>query len=788
METGGEKFKTKRLLSISQPELDTSDVFDIPSPPPVAANHLESGFSALNQRQPSVSSNTHAGTQEPLKGFDQADVPDEAPKAPIATIPELQMGTAASSEESISAHENVAQSGLTPTATAHTENQIPPFDPADQPQVHLDPPGHTGADSESAAPTIVPQNNIHQRSATTGPSCDASVREKTSHDQLETPDAGGSLLGQPRTAGVSSTPDAAIVPEPRHQAVNARPEAGSASAPGEISAPEAVPPSTGSRKKSPHLVNQDEVYGALYDTLFPQSFTSEVLSSLSTPPPQNFTENQQSKTIVWTVDEYRTETSTPTHPGQSARPAAGRGDPIDPYADRVSVSGGSRLTSYQTEAEPSRGTDIHSRAPPSSQAWCFVNSGAGKQSEAASCLPEGPLLRSQLTGATPSTVLQIAAPPVSDYGTAPGRDVRVTESVPALTRARNGVGDQLSSRAVPPSPAPENKTAGIPEWKPQTPAPPGDMDRFLSPTYLSVGSDDGSAVDIYYSAEEDNTESGDDEMYTIDEGGVLMGDGGTTVGLHRELVQQGDFSASDVSDRAEGTFRGILMQKSLGEKNEEGQARGHGPEAHLQDNNKLLEAMAQVEGEGTETREKLLAKPVLQVIELAECGTVPPSAEKCGRLEDSKLIWARKLETEEPPNRKQHSLRQPLDYLSDDVTQEVVTTSKSATAEKQVSIVAEADKSSEDSRHTYGHCVTSAAADPVALVTGSLTHTGSTAEHNRLPQSAEWVDTITRSTGRSRNLELEAQLHLTDTHRTAAAPLSGSQELPAGAQLDPSRG
>lgn len=776
---------------MSQPELDTGDVFDIPSPPPVAANHFESGFFALNQPQPSASSSTPAGTQEPLRGLDHADDPDEAPKAPIAAIPELQMGTAASSEDTIPAHEKVAQSGLAPKATAGTENQTPPIGPADRPPVHLDPPGHTGADSESAALTIVPQNDVLQRSATTGTFSDVSIRGETSHDQLEPPDAGGSLSGPPHTAAVASTPDAAVVPEPGHQAVDSGAEAGSASARGEISAPDAAPPSAGRRKKSPCLVNQDEVYGALYDSLFPQSFTSEVLSSLSTPPPQIFTEDQRSKTIVRTVVDYRTETSTLTHPGQSARPAAGRDDPVDPYADRVSVSGGSSRTSYQTEAEPSRGADIHSRAPPASR---FESRGGGQQLEAASCPSEGPWLRSKLTGAPPSTVLHTAAPPASDYGTAPGGDAPVTQSVPALTRARHGVGDQLGSRAAPPSSAPENKTARTPEWKPQTPAPPGDMDGFLSPTYLSVGSDDGSAVDIYYSAEEDNSESGDDEMYTMDEGGALMADGVTAVGLHRELVQQGHFPARDVSARAEGTFRGIIVRQSLGEKKEEGQARGPGPEAHLQDNDKLLEAMAQVEGEAAEKREeKLPAKPVLQGADpAAVCESVPPCAEQRGQLEDSQQIWARNVESEEPPKGGQRSLRQPLDYLtrdsgsSDDARQEVVTSAKSATAEKRLSIVAETEKSGEERQHTNGQCVTSA--DPMALVTGSSTHTGSTAEHNGLAQNAEWVDTITRSAGRSRNPEPEVQLHLTDTHQAAAAPLPGSPQLPAGAQPAPSGG
>lgn len=771
-ETGGDKFQTKKLLSLSQPELDTGEAFDIPSPPPVAANRFEPGFSALNQ--PSVSSHSHGGAQEPPLGFDHADVPDEAPKAPIATIPELQMGAAASSEESIPAGESAPQSGLTPAATAQTENQTTPIDPSERPQVDLDPSGHEAAVSESAVWATVPRIDVHGRSAATETSGDASLGGNASHDLPATPDTGGSVLA----SGLASTPDAAVVPEPLHQAADSRPEAGAASAPGEVSAPEAVPPSAVPHRKSPRPVNQDKVYGELYDSLFPHSFTSEVLSSLSSTPPQVFT--QRSQTIVRTVDEYRTETSTPTYP--SARSTAGRDEsPADPYADRISVSGGSRL-----EAEPSMGSDLHSRAPPSSLCSRFESAAGGEQPEPAGCLSEGPLLHSNLNEDTPSAVLQTAAPPVSADKTARGRDARVTQSVSALPPVRHVVRDQVSSQAVSLS-APENKTRRNPEWKIQTPAPPADMDGFVSPTYLSVGSDDGSAVDIYYSAEEDNSESADDEVYAVDEGGAQMGvGGGTTVASHEEPVRRRNFPARDVSDADEGMFSGMLARRG-GEKTGEGQARGYSSKAHLRVDEKFVKVIVRVEDEGMRTREeKLLAKPVLQGNNLAVCDPVPPSADKRGRLEDTQQIWAGKLETEESPKAEQRPFGQPLDYLSrkngPSERQEVIIIARSTTTAKQISIAAEAERSSD------GRSATGAGADAAALLAGSLTHTGSAAEHNTVPQRADWVDTITRSAGRSRNLEPEVQLHLTETQRTAAAPQSESPEQAAGAQPDPSRG
>lgn len=703
---GGDAFKTKRLLSLSQPELDTSDVFDIPSPPPVAANRFELGFSALKQPRPS-------GTQEPLEAFDHAGVADHAPTAPAATVPELQTATAASSEETLPAHEKAAQHALTPAAM---EEQATPIHPAERPQVDLDPLGHKGAVLEPAARTIDLQNDVLQRSAATEASCDASVRGEISHDLPEAPDTGGSQVGGPHTAGVASTP--------------------------------AAPPPAVSQKKSPRLANPDAVYGALSDSLFPQSFSSELLSSFST---------LQSKTVVRTVDAYRTETGTPAYLGQSLRPAAGGDGPGDP----VSVSGGSRLTSYRTEAEAFRGSGVHSRAPPPSLHSRFESTDGGKQAEASSWLSGRPLLHSSRQEDTP----RMAAPPVCGYGTAPGRDARVTDSVPPLTRVRRVVRDELSSRALSPSPAPEHKSVRNPEWKSRAPAPPGDMEGLLSPMYLSVGSDDGSAMDIYYSAEEDNAESDDEEMYTMDEGGAQMGNGVTTVG---ELVRPGDFSAG-----GEGKFRGMVVQKSGGEEKEEGQARGHSSEAQLQEDEPVLEVTARVEEEQPERRsEKLPTKPVLQGQKVEECDFVPPSAENCGQQ-----IWAREWETEEPPVGAQRSGSLPPAYLaqsseSGDARPEVIT-AKGPPAEQPASTVAQAEKSGEDGRRPP-----SAAADTSAPLT---------AQHNRVPQGSEWVDTITRSAGGGRNPESEEQLHLTDTHPAAAAPLSAGPELPAGARPDPSR-
>lgn len=679
-----DKLKMKRMLSVSQPELDTNDVFDIPSPPPVATNRFESSFPAVNR--------------PPLPPpFGHPDAPDEAPKAPIATIPELQMDAA--SEENVSARESVLQSSLmTPAATAQAGDESAPVCPADLPQVDLDPWGHGGAVVGSAMSAISQQDSVHQDSAPA--EC---IGGKPSDDQLETP---GAVTG-PFTAGVNATVDA----EPPHHAAVPRPQ------------------------KTPRLANPDQVYGALYDSLFPQSFTSEVLSSLSTPPPQVYSTAQLPQTVVRTIDQYRAEHTAPACPGL---PAAGGGeDPMDLYVDRVSVSGGSTRTSCQSEAGTNGGPDLQSSVPPSS-----LYATSGTQAEPAHNPPEGKLQPFNLKEDTPNTgLLIISAPPIFDHETAPGTEARFTDSVPTGTPVRDGVKDQVSSRTLCPSPVPHKKHA---RTQAEPPAAPGDMEGFLSPTYLSVGSEDGSILDIYYSAEEDE-DSGDDEMYVSDEGGVQMAGGGETGGVHGELWQRGGASWRD-----DGISRGTSAKNS-GEEEKDA--------ARPPDEGRSPEVMEQVKEEGKERREEtFLAKPVQQVNNLMVCDFAPPSTDTRRRPQDSQEIWASRVETGDPPSSERLSFRQPPPYLrqrqSYDPRQEVVLASRRAA---------------------------SAATDTVA----SMTHGGSAPEHNRLPQNAEWADTITASRGRVGN---QAAARLTDAQRTDTSAPPGGPERPAGARLEPCSG
>ena len=78
----------RKMFSSSQPELVYRKKFDIPSPPPVATEQSGSHFPLPDQSQSLVTVNPRP---EPPNVSDPFDVNGDLPKAPIASIPELQL-------------------------------------------------------------------------------------------------------------------------------------------------------------------------------------------------------------------------------------------------------------------------------------------------------------------------------------------------------------------------------------------------------------------------------------------------------------------------------------------------------------------------------------------------------------------------------------------------------------------------------------------------------------------------------------------------------------------------
>uniref|UniRef100_A0A8C7Z5C3 Beta/gamma crystallin 'Greek key' domain-containing protein n=1 Tax=Oryzias sinensis TaxID=183150 RepID=A0A8C7Z5C3_9TELE len=196
-------------------------------------------------------------------------------------------------------------------------------------------------------------------------------------------------------------------------------------------------------------------------------------------------------------------------------------------------------------------------------------------------------------GATPLSGGRPSAAPVSDYVTSQRTRGRV--AVP-ITQAER----RLPSPSQVAAPEASRKFLGLL-------AQMDACDRPLSPAYLSVGSDEGSAADVYYSAQEDNVEeSGDEEMFTLSERqDSFLGGGG---------------------EEAEANFSGILGMKQE-------KVKGQRSRNPLQNEGKFLlqhkvETVVQ-EGGGGGGGGELVAPPVLQV-NMTECESAPPSTELTG--------------------------------------------------------------------------------------------------------------------------------------------------------------
>ncbi|XP_036000710.1 LOW QUALITY PROTEIN: beta/gamma crystallin domain-containing protein 2 [Fundulus heteroclitus] len=163
----------------------------------------------------------------------------------------------------------------------------------------------------------------------------------------------------------------------------------------------------------------------------------------------------------------------------------------------------------------------------------------------------------------------------------------------------------LLRRSFPAESSPRDHRMNGQEGETQTqssPEPP-EPDRALSPAYLSLGSDEGST---YFSAQEDEPESGEEEM--LPEGGG---------------AQQGGAAHTCTQKTPEGqrSEDPLLLHRNfrLGPKPEEEESEP-----------------AQVRGEG------LLAAPVQQVNGPQECDSAPPSSDPAGEGKQ-----ARDVETEE---------------------------------------------------------------------------------------------------------------------------------------------
>ncbi|XP_044192441.1 uncharacterized protein crybg2 [Thunnus albacares] len=875
---------TKTMFSMSQPELETSNSFDIPSPPPVATNQLESNFPLPKQWQSSVTINTQPESQNPLtNSSDLLDVHQETQRAPIATIPELKLDDPGSPEEkeNIPVHDNSSKSDSDSSApmnhtdtTSAVNTQTTPSIPASRPAVMLDTSDHKVAVVDSVcASKILCDNDVPQQSNT---KTEISITESTnvtlSHHQPEASDTADSPTpsGEASLAYVDSTITESV-PAPR--ADTSALIADSATVHHEVSVsctqrsiPEIARSATttsavsGERHFPP--VNQEAIYEALYDSLIPKSFGSEIMSSLSTPSSQVHTEiirhvNVKSEPVmVKTLNECHTETSViysrlSTSHDSAARgidDAAGSSTNIN-FSDRkvISSSEGSSMVNVSTR-DPDRTSSVNSyselvgqdtdKIPPYSEP---TRSHSGMKSDSPSLVED-----------TVGSVAQNPAPPVSHCVTSQGTDTQVTDSKQRGILVKELVTDGTSADSGCPSPVPDKMTAVKDlEMKIETTekenfsAPSGQVGECevpISPAYLSVGSDDGSAMEVFYSAEEDNAEeSGGEEIYTVDKGEEMC----VVDGLKdmEELPQQEEITERGINNRDEGEFRLLIVkmeheggktsneekEEHLDSQNETEQLlRGQRAEAKVPETemSEFLEGsdgrsqetevadkvLPQMREEGEkERKEELLATPVQQVNTLMVCEFAPPSSKPDGQGEGSEGNWTADMETQDHPNEEKQLPNQDIQYLdnkdsrnselvhapSSNTREESMITPKVRDAEEQVSLTAEAGRGGEESKE--GADITKSAVTDTSVitevVTGTLTHCieqqsdATEFEDNRAVQSNEWVDTITQGTNINR-LE-QVAVSNTDTHRPgtkAAEALSERQEHLPEAQADQNQG
>uniref|UniRef100_A0A3B4YJQ8 Beta/gamma crystallin domain-containing protein 1-like n=3 Tax=Seriola lalandi dorsalis TaxID=1841481 RepID=A0A3B4YJQ8_SERLL len=877
--------KMKTTFSMSQPELDTSDTFDIPSPPAVGKNQSGSYFTISNQPESFVTVNTQPEPKErQMNGSEHSDVQEETPKAPIASIPELQLD-----DEKLNTpvHDNSSESAArSPAPMSHTERisvvdtQTAPSLPASQPPIAPDTSDH------KAAALVDPRGNDIPRQPYT--ITEISPTEPTSvtlsHHQTDAPDIADSTApsGEASLTSFDSRTDATITestPVPHNDNDNDIParSADAATIHKRVSdshTVKSVPktangvtatPAVSSEKSTPN--GEDVVYGALYESLFSQSFTSEIMSSLPTPPPQIRTEVRHLNTkpepvVVKTLDERHAETNVTYSRLSSSHDSAARrvADAESSYANtraNFKVAGSSeRFTSYQsyTATDLQTDTDIQHRWLPSS--LTSASQAAGED------IPYSELTRSQsemksggfsLIQDTVRSVpvVQNSAPPTSDYVTSQGTDTRVTDSKQRVILVKELVSNEASADSGCPSPVLDKMSTvnglGLKiETRESFYAVFGSgltegCEGTLSPTYLSVGSDDGSAMEMYYSAEEDNAEeSEEDEMYTMDDREEICALDAVKEMEQGEIADKGS-SKTDEGDWREVTVKIQTDRGNMGNEEEmkdsqteiQQQLRGQSSDpgkseflvssdAKSQEKEMATTALPKIKEEGEEEeedgrKEELLATPVQQVNTLMVCEVAPPSSEPHVRWGRSEGNWTVDLETEDHLNGEKKLPSQETRYPADkdirsaecthadssNTREEDVITPTCREAEELVSLTA--DQRGEVSKEAGGNATTSAATDAstgAEVVTGVLTHCtelqsdATEIEHNRALQSNEWADTITQSTERKGTEQQQVAVELsnssnTDTHPPDTEPaeaLSERPEHPAEAQPDLNQG
>lgn len=554
-----EQADVMKRLSVSQPLLDDSDSFDIPSPPPLSENRFDSSLLLLDQLHTSASA--------------VPEVTDGPRRAPIATIPELQLDYVDSAEDEKD-------------------------DGGDAPPVHVtDAEAETSPDLDEPSGAATPE-----LPATSDQGADDFYRLEPCKNNAPLAD-----LSRHRPDEHDSDTPAASAP-PHHASAFSRiqdsppdPETNLTHATSSVVAANSVTPLP--------PADQDRVYGELCESLLPQSFTSEVLSSLSRPASKLYFETRQLG--AGGLDESQLERDfVYSRLSSSQEPLAAAGSSYTPA-----------VTSYSEPDYRYPTSSFHSRSAPSDD-WDTLRFSAAK---------------SDTFGVGSPPEAQLSTPPIPDYATSRGTPAQVTGSSRRAILVREFVTEEVSTLACSPSPVPEDANMERKSVSSFGVDLPGlteaavAADGLASPTYLSVGSDDGSAIEVYYSAEEDNgSYSGDEDIYSA---------------ADSEETYVGEAPAEPLRfpQEVEGTWRtwmgqreregddGSLTETAGGDRKQEAATSVPPPAgegARSGEKGEPTVATWRVRGGGQEgTKAELLAAPVEQVSGAKVCELPPPTAE-----------------------------------------------------------------------------------------------------------------------------------------------------------------
>ncbi|XP_019738812.1 uncharacterized protein LOC109523838 isoform X4 [Hippocampus comes] len=763
----------RAMLSMSQPALDTSDNFDIPSPPSVHSNVLKS-YLALSQ-QTRHTRTAKAGLREhPTNGSDLL-LHAQGQNSATADIP-----VQSEEKENSPVDGNRSDSHLSQPPLPDASYQFP---------------------DEAVGGNLAEERRVFQQSITDILIARAGNAPPSHHETnvLDTLDGG-------------SPNDEADATESATESAMVQQDVLSTHGETSESADKTLPVSN--RTISPS-VNQDAVYGALYDSLFPRSFTSEALSSVPTSHADIYHETRtvtkSEPLVIETSSHFEKETNviyTQTSSVPDRNPTFGV------YDERPSRQRFYACNTISKDLITPRGYQSSSSRPSSysehlDKSPYSVRPNAGIK-----------LNNVGLCEETSAPVATNAALPVSDYITTLGTDTRVTDSKRRAILVKEVVAEGVSRDSGFFSSKPDEVTAAIGLKREMdadqdfvsspTPGLQKTSSMPCSPVYLSVGSDDGSTVDIYFSAEEDNMDSLDEQIHVGDKredesfGGPAEVSRFEKVPLVKEAIERTEHFALlsfGGSERANKEMQDLEEDRHKFQRSqrEEFQVPFNDRTEFFQAEEELVaQVLPQIK------EQELPVTPVLPAKTAMVCELAAPSGNMQGHGADE--TWIKVTETPKWPlseerNLPDRDLQSPRCLLQNNTRREdkdLSTYQLKEAEEKCLSIAVTAQE--ERQEHACNPSTSSTCAllgSRVAEVDASVASHGAelqsdaaASRHNRVARESEWADTIAESAGsgvrRDQGAVELSDLKADTRHPREEAPqeLFGTQEQLPEAQAD----